>query len=195
MHRIVVTAFKAVAYAMIFVIIWSVVFYLFRVFALNSKLETIMVSMRQDVSQNNYLTEDRYEMYKKMLLGVANEMNNGDTFVVGYNLNYATGGKSNACMSDDIITNMGLRNKSGEYKMSGATNSPTYSLNLANPAACGDVAVIELQVGFNALSWRYDTTEQAAADELKLTDDIVNTITYTYQVPCLKYVNVVDTDE
>lgn len=193
MHRIVVTAFKAVAYAMIFVIIWSVVFYLFRVFALNSKLETIMVSMRQDVSQNNYLTEDRYEMYKTMLLDVANEMNNGDTFVVGYNLNYAKGDKSNACVSDDTPSNMGLHYTSGGYKMSGATNSPTYSLNLANPAACGDVAVIELQVGFNALSWRYDTAEQAAADELKLTDDIVNTITYTYQVPCLKYVNVVDT--
>ena len=195
MHRIVVTAFKAVAYAMIFVIIWSVVFYLFRVFALNSKLETIMVSMRQDVSQNNYLTEDRYEMYKTMLLDVANEMNNGDTFVVGYNLNYAKGDKSNACVSDDTPSNMGLHYTSDGYKMSGATNSPTYSLNLAKPAACGDVAVIELQVGFNALSWRYDTTEQAAADELKLTDDIVNTISYTYQVPCLKYVNVVDTDE
>lgn len=195
MHRIVVTAFKAVAYAMIFVIIWSVVFYLFRVFALNSKLETIMVSMRQDVSQNNYLTEDKYEMYKTMLLDVANEMNNGDTFVVGYNLNYAKGDKSNACVSDDTPSNMGLHYTSDGYKMSGATNSPTYSLNLANPAACGDVAVIELQVGFNAISWRYDTAEQAAADELKLTDDIVNTITYTYQVPCLKYVNVVDTDE
>lgn len=195
MHRIVVTAFKAVAYAMIFVIIWSVVFYLFRVFALNSKLETIMVSMRQDVSQNNYLTEDRYEMYKTMLLDVANEMNNGDTFVVGYNLNYAKGDKSNACVSADTPSNMGLHYTSDGYKMSGATNSPTYSLNLANPAACGDVAVIELQVGFNAISWRYDTAEQAAADELKLTDDIVNTITYTYQVPCLKYVNVVDTDE
>lgn len=195
MHRIVVTAFKAVAYAMIFVIIWSVVFYLFRVFALNSKLETIMVSMRQDVSQNNYLTEDRYEMYKTMLLDVANEMNNGDTFVVGYNLNYAKGDKSNACVSDDTPSNMGLHYTSDGYKMSGATNSPTYSLNLAKPAACGDIAVIELQVGFNALSWRYDTAEQAAADELKLTDDIVNTITYTYQVPCLKYVNVVDTDE
>lgn len=194
MHRIVVTAFKAVAYAMIFVIIWSVVFYLFRVFALNSKLETIMVSMRQDVSQNNYLTEDKYEMYKTMLLDVANEMNNGDTFVVGYNLNYAKGDKPNACVSDDTPSNMGLQyKKSDGYKMSEATNSPTYSLNLANPAACGDVAVIELQVGFNALSWRYDTAEQAAADELKLTDDIVNTITYTYQVPCLKYVNVVDT--
>ena len=193
MHRIVVTAFKAVAYAMIFVIIWSVVFYLFRVFALNSKLETIMVSMRQDVSQNNYLTEDRYEMYKTMLLDVANEMNNGDTFVVGYNLNYAKGDKSNACVSDDTPSNMGLHYTSDGYKMNGATNSPTYSLNLAKPAACGDVAVIELQVGFNAISWRYDTAEQAAADELKLTDDIVNTITYTYQVPCLKYVNVVDT--
>lgn len=193
MHRIVVTAFKAVAYAMIFVIIWSVVFYLFRVFALNSKLETIMVSMRQDVSQNNYLTEDKYEMYKTMLLDVANEMNNGDTFVVGYNLNYVKGDKSNACVSDDTPSNMGLHYTSDGYKMSGATNSPTYSLNLAKPAACGDVAVIELQVGFNAISWRYDTAEQAAADELKLTDDIVNTITYTYQVPCLKYVNVVDT--
>lgn len=193
MHRIVVTAFKAVAYAMIFVIIWSVVFYLFRVFALNSKLETIMVSMRQDVSQNNYLTEDRYEMYKTMLLDVANEMNNGDTFVVGYNLNYAKGDKSNACVSDDTPSNMGLHYTSDGYKMSGAANSPTYSLNLAKPAACGDVAVIELQVGFNAISWRYDTAEQAAANELKLTDDIVNTITYTYQVPCLKYVNVVDT--
>lgn len=195
MHRIVVTAFKAVAYSMIFVIIWSVVFYLFRVFALNSKLETIMVSMRQDVSQNNYLTEDKYEMYKTMLLDVADEMNNGDTFVVGYNLNYSGGDKANACVSADTPSDMGLHYTSDGYKMSGATNSPTYSLNLAKPAACGDVAVIELQVGFNAISWRYDTAEQAAADELKLTDDIVNTITYTYQVPCLKYVNVVNTDD
>lgn len=77
MHKIVVTAFKAVALSIIFIVVWSVVFYLMRVFSLNSRIETVMVSMQQDIARNNYLTEDSYHMYEDILRGIADDMNSG----------------------------------------------------------------------------------------------------------------------
>lgn len=170
MNRFVIVAFKAIAYAVIFVMIWSVLFYLYRAYSLNQKIESVMTSMEQEVSKHNYLTEDAYKMYEGILRGIAADMNNGDTFVQGFNINY----------SHDCSTTL-------------PSNGLTYSKRLDTPADYGDVAVIELSVTINAVDLFYDNTADGAANELQIGDGqngIATEFTYISQVPCLRYISV-----
>lgn len=186
MHKIVVTAFKAVAMSIIFIVVWSVVFYLMRVYSLNSKIETVMVSMQQDVARNNYLTEDSYNMYEGILRGIADDMNSTsggadvyDHFINGFSLNYTHG------LSAETSTELGIPADGGAYL------GANYSTQLNQPANAGDIAVIELTVGFNAITWTYDAGATNTADQVQ-NGVAANMMTYVYQVPCLRYVSVTD---
>lgn len=188
MHRIVITAFKAVAFSIIFVVVWSVVFYLLRVSSLNSRLETVMVSMQQDVAKNNYLTEDAYTMYESILRGIADDMNTTtggseviyDNFIVGFRINYNHG------ISNDLANQIGLADGSG-----GEANGAHYSTVLSNPGNAGDIAVIELTVVFNAITWGHNVAADSGVDQL-VSGTTTNSISYVYQVPCLRYISVTE---
>lgn len=173
MTRVVANSFKAIAYAIIFVIVWSTVFYLFRAYALNKKMESIMISMEAEVSKHNYLTEDAYTMYENMLRNIANDMNNDGNFIRGFRINY-----THPC------------------NMTTPAGTPlTYSRQLNTPADYGDVAIIELSVTVNAIDLFYDPTPDSAADAIVIGDGDAGvgvTFTYTSQVPCLKYISVTD---
>lgn len=159
----------AIMYAIIFVVIWSVAFYLFKAYTLNSRIENIMVSMQEDVSRNNYLTPEAYTMYERMLMDLQMDMNvGGDVFINGFDINY-----SHDCTVDVPI------------------NGLTYSKRLDTVADMGDVAIIELTVGFRAVAWIYDASENGAANQSQLRQK-ENTITYVYQVPCLRYISITD---
>lgn len=171
MSRIVANSFKAIAYAIIFVIIWSVGFYLFRAYALNNKMESIVASMESEVSKHNYLTNEAYTMYESMLENMADDMNNGSTFIRGYRINY-----NHPC---DMTLPVGT--------------SLTYSTQLDTPADYGDVAIIELSVTVNAVDLFYDPSPDGAANAIGIRDGddgVGVTFTYTSQVPCLKYISV-----
>ena len=100
-------------------------------------------------------------------------MNNGGTFVEGFNINY---GKT----SNYIPVDRGH-------------SSLVYSTDLRTPANYGDIAVLEVQVGIVPVVWFYDTTQNGAANQVQMRDDPgVITLTYTYQVPCMRYVSVTD---
>lgn len=173
MNKVVWTAFKSVAAAIIFVIVWSVGFYLFRAYNLNQRIEAVMVTMQQEVSKNNYLTEDAYHMYENIFLDIQETMNNGGTFVEGFNINY--GEDSNYIPVDR------------------GHSSLVYSTDLQTPANYGDIAVLEVQVGIVPVIWFYDTTQNGAANQVQMRDDPgVIILTYTYQVPCMRYVSVTD---
>lgn len=170
MDKMVVTVFKAVALAIIFVVVWSVGFYLYRAYALNQKMEYIMTVISQDVSRNNYLTADSYDMVSNLLLGIQADMNGGSEFVQGFRINYA-----HAC--EDI-------NKP-------SVSQPGYNYMLNTPANYGDIAVIELSVTINAVDLFYDTNADGAANELQIgADGVPLDFTYVSQVPCLRYISV-----
>ena len=173
MNRFVIVAFKAVAYSIIFVIIWSLCFYLFRAYSLNQKMESIMTSMEQEVTKHNYLTEDAYNMYKGMLLNIADDMNGGDHFVRGFRINY------NHISDTEPPHNNGL----------------TYQRQLNEPADYGDVMIIEMSVSINALTMFYDPAANNTADSVQIYDANEAkskglTFTYVSQVPCLRYISV-----
>lgn len=170
MNKTVWVAFKAVAFSIIFVIIWSVSFYLFKAYSLNQKIESVMVTMQQEVSKNNYLPQSTYDMYEEMLRGIAGTMNGNEagSFVRGFNINYH-------------------HNSAFQPTSVGGVN---YVTRLDTPGNYGDVAVIELQVTMNAVEWFYDPAEDGAANQVQTDNNAATTLTYTYQVPCLRYISV-----
>lgn len=172
MHRIVAGAFKAIFMSILFVIIFDVLFYIARVEMLNQRIESTMVTMQQEVSKNNYLPVDSYIMYEGILRGIATDMNGSQpgSFVNGFNINY-----NHNCNSaySQAMRNAGL----------------TPSVKLNTPANYGDVAVIELTVQVNALTWGYNRSADGAANESNHYY-LTRNFTYTYQVPCLRYISV-----
>lgn len=176
MTRFVAVAFKAVAYAVIFVVIWSVVFYLYRAYALNQKMESVMVTLEQEVAKHNYLTESSYEMYEEILGNIQHDMNGGDNeFIQGFRINY-----SHPCDTQ------GIPDESSNGKV-------RYQKQLNTPANYGDIAVVELSVTINALDLFYDPNANGAANDIQINDDgIATTFTYLSQVPCLRYVSVTE---
>lgn len=176
MHRVVGTFFKLIITSIVLVIIINVAVYLMLATNLNHKMETLLVTMQQEVSKNNYLPPAAYTMYEGILKGIASDMNTGGgaPFVIGYSLNY-----HHAC--DEEIANV-LRG-----------TGLSVSDRLDTPADYGDVAVIQLDVGINAVSWYYDRSKAATEGQLQVTqgvDDASRVFTYVYQVPCLRYINV-----
>ena len=170
MHRIVFKSFMAIVYAILFVVIWSVGFYIFKAYALNSRMENIMASMQESVSRDNYLTPESYTMYERMLMDLQNDMNvGGDTFIDGFNINY-----NHDCVSP--VPENGL----------------TYSTRLDTVADMGDVAIIEVQVSFRVVNFFYDPSESGAANQVKVGNSTSNTFTYVYQVPCLRYISITE---
>lgn len=172
MHRIVANCFKSIAFAILFVIIWDVCFYLWRANALNDRMESLAVSMQEVVAKNNYLPEGDAKMYKALLLGIRDDMNSGsDVFVRGFNWNYNRDSSYNTPITDSDDRNILVR-----------------SMN--TPANYGDVMVIELEVGINATVWgKFNTGADGAANEFNH-QDFPMSFTYTYLVPCLKYTTV-----
>lgn len=174
MHQIVANCFKAIAYAMIFVIVWDVGFYMWRVMVLNQRMEALTGSIQQIVSNNNYLPESDYETYKILFQDLAQQMNNGDTFVQGFNINYG---------KDSVSKTTVNVKKSGK---TGTTNIVKY--DMSKPADYGDVMTVEVQVGVNAVSW-YNANNKSNATSFQSGRSQV-ILTYTYLVPCLKYITV-----
>lgn len=173
MTRFVAVAFKSVAYAIIFVVIWSVVFYLYRAYALNQKMESVMTTMEQEVARHNYLTESSYGVYEEILSNIQQDMNGGSEFIRGFRINY-----HHPCDT------AGIPNVSPD-------GSVKYSKQLDTPANYGDIAVIELSVTINALDLFYDPGASSGAEQLQINDDgIATTFTYMSQVPCLRYISV-----
>lgn len=216
MHRMVIQVFKAIAFAMIFVFVFDMAFYLYRVYVLNQRMESINVSLQKVVSENNYLPEAQYKMFNAIYNNMARAFNggsgkgddysdydhSGDDFVVykdGNNavkLNY---GQNNALSSSDIAN---------KFNISDATFIRDYlEGNMALPADYGDVMIVNAEIAVNQPLWGFVRSGKMDADSWqkvskrdkdrlrdsnKISGDGTVTFTYTYFVPCLKYQSVTE---
>ena len=181
MTSLVSNVFKAIFMATLFVIIWDIGFYLFRVTALNHKIEAVMTTMQQEVTRNNYLPEEEYNMYSSILSGIGRDMNGvnavsslpHEVFVEGMQLNYDHDPYYITTQQINQLMSSGL----------------TISKKLDTPAAYGDVQLIELNVFVHPPTWRLVDLNGAHNQTQR---DIAGTkrFTYTYQVPCLRYISV-----
>lgn len=174
MHRIVANCFKGIAFAIIFVIVWDVGFYLWRANALNQRMESIAVSMQEVVSKNNYLPEGDAEMFRSILRQIQSDMNVSDTFINAFDWNYADNSEFN---SSSLNSNLG--------------NSGNKLVRMMKaPASYGDVMVIELRASINGVTWTKVSAPSSAERFQNYNSEII--FTYTYLVPCLKYTTVTD---
>ena len=172
MHRIVANCFKSIAFAIIFVIVWDLGFYLWRANVLNQRMESIAVSMQEVVSKNNYLPQGDAEMFSSILKQIQSDMNVSDVFIKAMDWNYLD---------------------KSEYKpvinvKEGYSTKNIARYQMDTPASYGDVMVVELRVCINAPTW-YQATASNSADSFQHRNNGI-VFTYTYLVPCLKYTTV-----
>lgn len=169
MHRVVGNCFKAIALSIIFVIIWDVGFYLWRVNALNDRVESLAVSMQEVITKNNYIPSGQKALFEEILRSIRDDMNSGDAFIqtIGWNSSvtssYSPTGISNLIKQTDY------------------------------PASYGDVMVLHLEVVVNASGWTQQGSSvtgggNGASTFVRQLDDIV--LSYVYLVPCLNYTTV-----
>lgn len=164
MHRIVANCFKAIAFSIIFIIVWDVGFYLWRVNALNDRMESLAVSMQEVITKNNYIPSGQKAMFEEIMQGIKDDMNVGDTFIktIGWN--------------SSVVTN---------YSPSGITNP---ILQTEYPASYGDVMVLNIEVVVNASGWTQVGSGNGADSFVKDSGNVV--LSYVYLVPCLNYTTV-----
>lgn len=175
MHRIVANCFKGIAFAIIFVIVWDLGFYLWRANALNQRMESIAVSMEEVVSKNNYLPEGDRAMFNSILNSIKADMNVSDTFINAFDWNYVDNSVFN---SSSLSSSLGSEGNKLVRMMK-------------YPASYGDVMVIELRVSVNATSWtQVNTGSQGNSGDTFVNKNNGIIFTYTYLVPCLKYTTV-----
>lgn len=215
-YRMVYQVFKVIAMAMVLVFVVDIAFYLFRVFSLNQRMESIGVSLQKVVTENNYLPEGQYNMYRE----IYNDM--GESF------NKVPDGQSGAdaaTLNEFIVLNAdgdavtlnydqpaeNVKSIMG-YKTVTNTTGTGFRPEPANlvkdqlnqPADYGDIMCIQASVRVTQPIWGFVSGARYSADKWQKGNrhnvsefdnyeagyDGTTTFTYTYYVPCLKYQSV-----
>lgn len=205
MNRLVYSVFKAIALSIIFIFVFDIVFYIYRVTSLNARIESISTSLKKVVMENNYLPEEVADVYSTILTrlvcdynGVpylnnhmtASQLVQGDqktvntaAFIAGMRWNYKN--NSTADMRIDTTRSMWR----GSHWQDTTYNLVHRKMN--TPANYGDIMIVEIAVDVFQPIWgwtasgAYNYTGQDATQWQR--NAAVTTLTYTYYVPCLNY--------
>lgn len=204
MHKLVYQVFKTLAFAMIFVFVWDIVFYMYRVASLNQRMESLMASMQKVVMENNCLPEDSAEMYKSLLAVIAGDFNgtsytnaaldtgnssqNLGDFVAAIGWNFRTD-------AQDIVTPTITGQRSSFNNITKRFETPkTVNIlhtKMGEPGAYGDVTIVQVRVLVVQPFWGFSGTQYSSEEWGRLSPAQNKTVlTYTYYVPCLKYKSV-----
>lgn len=208
MNKLVYTVFSTLAFAIIFVFVWDIVFYLYRVNSLNTRIENISSAMQNVVMQNNYMPKAEAQMFQQLLVNMANDYNAsmdkeandyawGSTktindFILYMDWNY----NDSAQIARGVADNITDSRSRVHTKMGVGFNEtvPDY----------GDITVIQLRVVVAQPTWNFMQQTGAgfktivAGDTGLAHDEENNHVTnvgdmfqteldYTYYVPCLRY--------
>lgn len=195
MNRLVFNAFKAVMLAIIFVFVWDMGFFLFRTMNLHQRMLLVTGQMVSTVQANNYMPSEFWigtgdstnpnGVYASILKDIADTMNSGDNFVLGYNINYSEKNSGFSVLPGtkdaSVIDTYGR--DVGQAYLHTKMNTPAYY---------GDMMVVYLQVGVACPFWSMKTENNVfiATNEdssHKKMYSIVR-LDYRYVVPCLHYV-------
>lgn len=208
MNKLVYTVFSTLAFAIIFVFVWDMVFYLYRVNSLNTRIENITSAMQNVVMQNNYMPEYEAKVFQQLLKSMADDYNrtvtddvdayaHGSThsvndFILYMDWNY----NDDAVIPSSGITSL-VDSASRVYEQMGVAE---YSNNVPD---YGDIVVIQLRVVVAQPTWNFmQSSEQGLSivagntgSANKIENNHVTTVgemfttelDYTYYVPCLRY--------
>lgn len=188
METLVYKVFKALMISMIMVFVFDISMYLIKANTLKRKVENIMSSMQDVVSENNYLPPESYEMYKTLFIQLMNEMNgeSGTTlkmrpastnkwFFSGLQFNY----------NHDPVNCLSVL----QVKRNGS-NINALARNMAVEAKYGDIMIVQAKVQVEQPNWFYSgaLNNEAGLNKKTAKNDVPHTEFYfTYYVPCLKF--------
>lgn len=204
-YKMIYQVFKALAIAMVMVFVFDIVFYLYRAYSLNQRMESMCVSLQKVVSENNYLPEGQYNMFMTLFDDMA------DSFNSGYKTNedgtITRVDESSLSGTDANINRFIVRQDDGHavrlnYGQTPDGVTPTISgvtvgSDLSKPLDYGDVAYIQAKVEVKQPVWDFIGTSYSAANFQNSNTNAsiaekTTEFTYTYLVPCLKYQSVTD---
>ena len=203
MNKFVFNIFKTLLFSIIFIFVVDMVFYMYRALSLNQKMNSIMTSMQKVVMENNYLTErdaTTYTAIFNQLIDDYNGRGNGYAgartgeertatwsedggFINSIRWNYGTDAAIPNIDRSDFVTKDYTRSDSA------ISNRNILKTDMKDTTAnYGDVMVVQVQVDmvsplyeFLNPSYRYDP------DDVLNRQNVINTVTYTYLVPCQHY--------
>lgn len=204
-YKMIYQVFKALAIAMVMVFVFDIVFYLYRAYSLNQRMESMCVSLQKVVSENNYLPEGQYNMFMTLFDDMSDSFNSGyktneDGTITRVDESSLSGTDANVnrfiVRQDDghaVRLNYGQTPEGGTPTISGVT----VGSDLSKPLDYGDVAYIQAKVEVKQPVWDFIGTSYSAANFQNSNTNAsiaekTTEFTYTYLVPCLKYQSVTD---
>lgn len=163
MNRIVYSVFKTIMFAIIFVFVFDIVFYMYRVTTLNQRMESISTSLKKVVMDNNYLPSETAKMYTGLLGQMICDYNGvsyhtgmsgndflntvaSNNFIAGFKWNYD---------SDAVNTGLSLTAQR-KYYSSGSWHTVTENIvnkRMDTPGDYGDVCIVQLSVEVYQPMW------------------------------------------
>lgn len=208
MNRLVYSVFKAIMLSIIFIFVFDVAFYMYRVTSLNARIESISTSLKKVVMENNYLPSEVAKVYQAVFMQMICDYNsvpytgpnmteaqlvvgdqktvNSAAFIAGMRWNY----------QNQLTDHSGKLNIQSTRSMwNGNTWVPrTYDIvhnTMNTPGNYGDIMAIELAVSvFQPIwGWTYSGAYTYNGEDATQwqRNAAVTTFTYTYYVPCLNY--------
>jgi len=216
MNKLVYSVFKTIAFAMIFVFVWDLAFYLYRVSILNQRMDNIMTSLQKVVTENNYLPSESAEVFKQILYAMATDFNSGRTFTNANNAqneDFIEAIGWNIGQNATVVSGMETLNANRSYWTGSGWSTRNVRIlhkDMGEVGAYGDVQTIQLYVKVVMPFWGFssDSTD-ASVNGITGTGQAVAaggergaaawnrnsrakrvTFTYTSYVPCLKYQSV-----
>ncbi|MDR0917954.1 MAG: hypothetical protein LBM93_01685 [Oscillospiraceae bacterium] len=196
--------FKVCMISVIMMVVVSTVTYVQQVYAVTTKVESLMTLMKIDVAQNNGLDATAVKKYGKMFEVIYTQMGTTVSDLDGNSQ------ADNFLVDDDDTTSAtgelaGVLTCEGWYKDAKAfkinygsstqadadTSVAGVHRNLAAAGNFGDIMLIQVKVNIRSLRWAFGAVntadgamENAVEGNLGGTQELV----FEYMVPCLKYV-------
>lgn len=169
MNRLTISVFKAIAVSIIFIFLFDIVFYMYRVASLNSRMESISTSMRKVVMENNYLppevASNYSEIFKHMICDFNSVvytpgMSNADLVGGGRNSQDVDGNNGNSVNAAAFIAGMQWNYENNAATPLSITANKSYwtgsgwgnrsedivKLRMKDPADYGDIMVMQMTV-------------------------------------------------
>lgn len=191
MNKFVYSIFKAILISMIMFMVFDVALYLYRVFTLNQKIESISVSMQSVVSENNYMPKENAIIYSSMLQDLMESYNRDDKFIMAMDWNYKDNVSTDTVLPEITATRILYENNNISE-----SSVDVVSKCMGQPADYGDIQTIQIRVIVRQPFWDFFTGsgdmdgQNVGVEKVNLSDsDMRHTtmLTYTYFVPCLRY--------
>lgn len=220
MHKFVYSIFKTIAFAMIFVFVFDIVFYMYRVYSLNQRVESIMTSLQKVVMENNCLTPEDFALYDDIIGNmVANfnedgalpmkqtSANTDANFIKQWKLNYGDSAKMRGASGKGIVDVSEVNKLTIEVNretLDGVKKVDVVHTDMSKPGAYGDIQTVQFAVIVRQPKWGFnmdmgaarsgdtvDGGERGSTEWSKFeTRPYEHVLFYTYYVPCLRYKSV-----